>query len=556
MMTSQEEGGAREGGPKGAGMCCGLGALEQSVSGELRALDDRIADLWIRYDAVLHTDNDVFVPTDDRLDHMASETVALRRDLALQSPQGAWEDVILHHATNLAEALAFRLVDERATPHRYLADVGYTLDRFLLLDGRSRRQKDGILATKLEGVADLVDAVCERTSQVGPAARKAVTEYLGTLLRAVGEYMPDHGAGDPGVSTALRLVEGSLEGAMDTIAGMSGKGEVQTLPYRLRLKTLWDIDADEMLRWCDEALIQSRDRFLKLARTRLGRKSMTDYVQADDGSLGSPEEAIALMRQFLGRAREASSEHIRLPAGETCDVLPVPPHMEKTYPWGGCMSPSPLSHHLRGAVLVNTSNYRNLSPGWLQMLALHECYPGHHAQRVKISASDLPRSFKVHTLSHPSSPLVEGIAHRSETLLAEVFGPSFEVFAAYRRLHTITRIRADLSLHMLGHSPEEVVHLYRETLGLSAGVARGQVHFQELLPGYMTTYYYGLRWLQEMTSRLSLDDRILSEWLFSAGYVGLGTLENVIKMHLARDESRAAEDHQRKDGGTVGTPRI
>lgn len=530
--------------------------VPERLSPELRALDDRIADLWIRYDAVLHTDHDLFVPTDDRLDHMASETVALRRDLALQSPQGALEDLVLHHVTDLAEALEFRLLDERATPHRYLADVGYTLDRFLLLDGRPWKEKDEILASKLECVANLVDGVCERTSQVGPAAREAVTEYLESLLRGVGDDMLVDGSGDVGVSKALRHVECALKRAMDTIAGMSGEGKVQALPYPCRLKILWGIDVDEMLSWCDEELIHARDRFLKLARERCGRKRVTDYLQADDGSLSSPEEAIVLMRQYLGCAREASSEHIRLPAGETCDVLPVPLHMERPYPWGGCMSPSPLSQNLRGAVLVNTRNYRDLSRGWLQMLALHECYPGHHAQRVKISASGLPRSFKVHTLMHPSSPLVEGIAHRSETLLAEVFGPSFMAFAAYRRLHTITRIKADLCLHMLGHSSEQVVHFYRKTLGLSAQVARGQVHFQKLLPGYMTTYYYGLRWLKQVKSRLSLDDRILSERLFSAGYVGLGTLEKAIERHLSRDESHAAEDHQRKDGGVVGTTSV
>ncbi len=84
-------------------------------------------------------------------------------------------------------------------------------------------------------------------------------------------------------------------------------------------------------------------------------------------------------------------------------------------------------------------------------MAIHEVYPGHHAQNVKTAVGDLPVSAKVAGFNGRATPLVEGIAHRSEELLSDLYGDAlFPLFVRFRRLHTALRVQADLLLHHFG----------------------------------------------------------------------------------------------------------
>ena len=500
----------------------------ESLSPCLKELDEKTAELWIRYDAVLHTDTDFFVPSNENIANMLSRIRELRGQLQANTDAVGWDQLVGMHLEEMLAALEFRLIDEMATPHRYLSDIGYTIDRFLLLDGRGAVEKEHVLCERLHRLVAVLQAATRRARDVQPEQRSMLIEYIESLLAIMRTYRESDRFRSGQLHVLLGVVSDVLKQSLSEVAAMTGKGDRHPLPYRQRLKTLWGIDVEEMLDWSKEEYFRCRGRLTQLTEDLHGVSDVRRYVNKDDTPLGSPEEALNLMRKYLCRARNAAQRHVALPRGEECWVERVPAHMEPIYPWGGCISPSPLSKSLSGAVLINATNYRALSRGWLKMLALHECYPGHHAQRVRTSVSSLPRSFKVHTLAHPSSPLVEGMAHRSETVLADVFGPFFRVFAAYRRLHTITRVRADLALNYQRRPAQEAVQMYRDSLGLSSDVARGQVHFQRLLPGYMTIYYYGVRFLEELGARVPMDDRKMSEALFSAGYVSLRTFENML----------------------------
>ena len=146
----------------------------------------------------------------------------------------------------------------------------------------------------------------------------------------------------------------------------------------------------------------------------------------------------------------------------------VPDYLKDSYPRGGYFSlGSPLGGRPRGAVFLNADNYRAVTGGWVQLNAIHECYPGHHAQFAKTAAGGMPLSFKVGTVASRAAPPSEGIAVRKETLMQDVFDePAFPLFVAYRRLHTAVRIWVDLILHHFcpPHAVDEAVALYVEQM--------------------------------------------------------------------------------------------
>ena len=194
------------------------------------------------------------------------------------------------------------------------------------------------------------------------------------------------------------------------------------------------------------------------------------------------------MQRFVAIARERSLAYITLPEGETCAVCRVPDYLKDSYPRGGYFSlGSPLGGRPRGAVFLNADNYRAVTGGWVQLNAIHECYPGHHAQFAKTAAGGRPLSFKVGTVASRAAPPSEGSAVRTETLMQDVFDePAFPLFVAYRRLHTAVRIWVDSSSTTSARrTPSTRRSPYVEQMRFPPHVARGQVYAQQPFPGVL-----------------------------------------------------------------------
>jgi len=69
-------------------------------------------------------------------------------------------------------------------------------------------------------------------------------------------------------------------------------------------------------------------------------------------------------------------------------------------------------------------------------------------------------------------------------------------------------------------------------LGFSRESARGQVHYQELHPGYMTCYYYGYKQLAAMRADSALTEKQFTETTFACGYATL----DLVRATLAAEE--------------------
>ncbi len=506
-----------------------------ALNSQVHELDGEIVDLWTQYAGTGEYEGEIFLPTEPNLQRMEDRLESLLQRIRDVEPTNALERITLVHIANTADVLSFRVADDRAFPFRYLANLAGSINPLLTMDERSPEVRGTVLADRLSRAENLLAVVNSQCPEMDQSARDMVREHLDSLegilagLPERTELLADSVRELPRIITRARTAVEEARQHYDDLLPPTHPRE--PLPYEERLRRVWGIKLEELLEWHEEEIDSCVDTFRRIAAGIDPNRDPHEILETDLPSCDRPEDMFPLMEDFVARAREASLSYISLPPGEACAVHPVPEQLKDSYPWGGYSGPDPLQESLRGAVFLNDHNYRAVTLGWMEMMAIHECYPGHHAQRVKTAASDLPKSFKLSHLMNRSGPLNEGIAHRSEPLLQHIFPErAFPLFVAYRRLHTAVRIRADLLLHHYGRPVEEAMHLYEKYMEFSPQAARGQVHFQDLWPGYMTIYYYGQKYLDEMQGRLGWDDPTFTETIFSIGYSGLEVLEEVAKM--------------------------
>jgi hypothetical protein len=247
-----------------------------------------------------------------------------------------------------------------------------------------------------------------------------------------------------------------------------------------------------------------------------------------EGPCDEPDEMFVRMRDYLDRAQKATREFVKLPE-ESVVVVPTPDTLVKHYPWGGYGGGCPRRRPLQGETFLNVENYKAVTDGWIRMNSVHECYPGHHVQWVRSVLDPLPETVKVGARGVPT---LEGSAHRSERLMEFIYpdDPFYPLFVAYRRHHTSVRIKADLWLRYFGRPFDDVVDLYVQELGFERKVASGQVLAQNLMKGYFTCYYYGMKRLTDLERQLGYNQKDFTELIFSLPRVSLKTMEEFLKL--------------------------
>ena len=142
------------------------------------------------------------------------------------------------------------------------------------------------------------------------------------------------------------------------------------------------------------------------------------------------------------------------------------------------------------------------------------------------------------------TPLKEGTAHRSEREFAFIFeeDPLYPLFVAYRRHHTATRIKADLWLRYFGRPIGDAVQLYVDELGVDPVSARGQVRSQESMHAFYTSYYYGVKKLEQLEKQSGLSSIEFTRRLFDVGDLSLGCFKQYLELNQ-EERSRYLTDY-------------
>jgi len=508
---------------------------------QLLQFDKAITDLFMEYGSRGRFEEQLFVPSDEKLSQLRRRGMALLSEL---DAAGLPDNPITSHFREALDVLDARLTDDPAYPSRLLSGVVRQFNDLVNLDQRPWEVRQELFMGKLDQLPPFLDAVVDLGARVSADSLGLLREQwesFDKVLARLRQSMAD-GEAPSGVETddVSQDLVAKLDEALDTstvrqerLAGLeaSEDPDLKGLAYPDILKRIFGLPLDKLKKIAVEGVEREYENVQRIARSIDPDRSYTDILEQDLGPCDTVEEMFGSMEKYVAMARERSLELITLPEGEVCHVWPVPEQLQSTYPWGGSYGPDAFQGLLEGAVFLNQVNFDSVTRGWLEMMAIHECYPGHHAQRVKTTAGALPETMKIGGLTFRSSSLNEGIAHRAEEQLQDLFPEKeFPLFVAYRRLHTAVRIRVEMDLFVYGKSIDHAVDLYVKYLNFARPAARGQVRFQELWPGYMNSYYYGYHELCRLQEKYGVPEAEFTELTFSNGYVSLDTIEQLLQM--------------------------
>ena len=449
------------------------------------------------------------------------------------------EEILKRHFSDFLDGKKMEIREYFGGPNAAVRAMTGAVERCFENDSRADEEKVSLL---LEKLAQAPDVLAAAKAEDCAGAAEDIRHYA----ENIETYLPETGGalGEELRAALIRLCGMLPDGK--TGAAAAKDDESRCVPfteayYRSVLNDTLGVDLDELIAWSDEEIAKTRAAVFEIAGKLPVADSVRDMRDVNRvlnryaGACDTPEEMFGRMQGYLDRAQAAAKNTVRFPE-ERCVLKGVPYTLRVSFPWGGYSDGDGRLRPITGTVFLNNYNFRAVTDGWMKMQAIHEAYPGHHIQYVRRVADRLPETLK---LGAKYIPLIEGTAHRSESVFQGVFDedPFFPLFVAYRRHHTAVRIRSDLMLRLYGRPIAECVKLYMDELDFDHGTARGQVLAQENMEGYFTCYYYGLKKITDFEKRYAGGAEPFTELLFSCGNISIGNLEAFLKLDEAQKQA-------------------
>ena len=521
-----------------------------------RDFDERCATCLDQIKSTRRYEKQLYVPSEEtrkKAERALQELLAEAGEL--EAPDVVFE-ILKNHFDEFIREQMSHLRRMFAGPSSFISGISNTIDYYSRKDSRSSLERSEILLSRLNNI----DAVWSGVRKLLPSTAidevsqmADVCDTLSTVAKKMVSRVPELYSGMS--EKLVQEVQSELERVSERAKGWeqevkefvesrkSGPGHKEVVSerdpieeYRYLLLNQFGVDLDQILSWHEEEIEKTRSEMFEIAnRINLpglpkvdSVEDVVDILNKFEGPCDEPDEMFVRMRDYLDRAQKATREFVKLPE-ESVVVVPTPDTLVKHYPWGGYGGGCPRRRPLQGETFLNVENYKAVTDGWIRMNSVHECYPGHHVQWVRSVLDPLPETVKVGARGVPT---LEGSAHRSERLMEFIYpdDPFYPLFVAYRRHHTSVRIKADLWLRYFGRPFDDVVDLYVQELGFERKVASGQVLAQNLMKGYFTCYYYGMKRLTDLERQLGYNQKDFTELIFSLPRVSLKTMEEFLKL--------------------------
>ncbi|MBP8620594.1 MAG: DUF885 family protein [Firmicutes bacterium] len=521
-----------------------------------RDFDERCATCLDQIKSTRRYEKQLYVPSEEtrkKAERALQELLAEAGEL--EAPDVVFE-ILKNHFDEFIREQMSHLRRMFAGPSSFISGISNTIDYYSRKDSRSSSERAEILLSRLNNI----DAVWSGVRKLLPSTAidevsqmSDVCDTLSTVAKKMVSRVPELYSGMS--EKLVQEVQSELERVSERAKGWeqevkefvesrkSGSGHKEVVSerdpieeYRYLLLNQFGVDLDQILSWHEEEIEKTRSEMFEIAN-RINVpglpkvdsvEDVVDILNKFEGPCDEPDEMFVRMRDYLDRAQKATREFVKLPE-ESVVVVPTPDTLVKHYPWGGYGGGCPRRRPLQGETFLNVENYKAVTDGWIRMNSVHECYPGHHVQWVRSVLDPLPETVKVGARGVPT---LEGSAHRSERLMEFIYpdDPFYPLFVAYRRHHTSVRIKADLWLRYFGRPFDDVVDLYVQELGFERKVASGQVLAQNLMKGYFTCYYYGMKRLTDLERQLGYNQKDFTELIFSLPRVSLKTMEEFLKL--------------------------
>ena len=505
---------------------------DRLVTRAVQQLDRDIAELFFAYEGSQQFEGELTIPTDDTMKTWLNRVQTYQNRVEKESMHSFWRD----HFGEVLTSLTTQVELDLDRPYKFINRLTSAIDHLSSADQRSPRERSALIGKKARYARELLDTVLSRLTRKNQATRLEAADSA-RVLKSGAQHAAGYWSKKGFEETAATLEQ--IGKMADDFSLRLTELETQelepTLSYRRILENGYGLSFDWVLSWYRSALSGEGEAMRHLASIIDPKRSAPQILQEDLGAYPNPREMFGAMEEYVGQAQTQAQRYVKLPSGEGCTVEAMPELVKQTSPWGAYYGGDVLGGDLKGRVVLNDDNYQHVTRGWLEMMAVHECYPGHHTHRIKTAASKLPLTFKCDYLA--SAVITEGIAHRSETLLKDIFPEAaYPLFVQYRRVHTTARIKVDVDFFINNKPLDEVHKIYCEEMGLDEKTARAQARAHLLIPGAHVTYYSGMQKLQELQCQLGWNDQRFTEAIFGHGFISANTLSALLRL---TEEERA-----------------
>ncbi len=209
-------------------------------------------------------------------------------------------------------------------------------------------------------------------------------------------------------------------------------------------------------------------------------------------------------QQQMDAARSFVLEHsvLTLPEGERVITIDTPPAMRRSSPFGTFQTASPFEGGLEGRLILTpiedwmtpeqqAQRLRSHSSAWIPVIAVHEAYPGHHAQALKVNENPNLLRRVIH-----ESIFSEGWGLFTEELMFELGflkGDDVRLTQLRNRLWRAARVILDVSLHTGRMEFDEAVDFLVEKVRFERYAAELEVGMYIRNPTYVLGYLIGMQ---------------------------------------------------------------
>jgi len=524
----------------------------------MRVLDKDIAELSQKIHSSGKYEKSLFMPTSESISILNAEIDTLVRrinDIDISDPV---YNILSGHFTDFIEAMRQSVNTYSDNPSRSIQMITGRMYSLCCMDYRPDEQRRDAVTARFQALPQLWhDGILPALDNITPEKLRSVLAALNQAKETAGHVIPKLEISFKSLSKAqIDEIRLSIDAYLDNIGSyaeyvgkmIDEKGnslrpairaddeviEITQEEYRNALKNNIGVDLDEILSWYEyenaKTRLESLDIAGKIGHNVKSTAEVSDLLFKHAGPCDSPEEMFLRANLYLKRARAAAHDYIWLPENEVCECVPIPEQLKDSYPWGGYSSDWPSRYPLYNTMFLNNHNYTAITDGWIKINALHEAYPGHHAQFLRAAIDPIPETMK-RGAKHVAH--TEGVCIRTERAFEFVFPEDsyYPLMTAHRRHHTSTRIKIDLMLNYFGKTIGEACNLYQKEMGFERKTARAQVQAHENMTGYFTSYYYGMKKICDLEKQLCWDKREYTELLFSYGRISLDTFEKIVKLN-------------------------
>jgi uncharacterized protein (DUF885 family) len=325
------------------------------------------------------------------------------------------------------------------------------------------------------------------------------------------------------LAAAAALGVTALEGYLEFLRGplllrSSGSWAIgrEAYDYLLRERMFLDADAD-----ADEILARGWRAFEEteaLAQQVADRMSPgSSWVEVyerlkDDHPVA--DEIKAAYQAQMDAAQRFVREHrvVTLPDGEHVITVDTPPAQRRSSPFGTFQPVSASGTNLQGRLVLTpvedwitpeqrVERLRSHHRAWIPIIAVHEAYPGHHVQALKLREN--PRALRRRVREPIFS---EGWGLFTEELMFELGflqGDDVRLTVLRNRLWRAARVILDVSLHTGQMTLDEAVDFMVERVRFERYAAELEVGMYPRRPTYVLGYLIGM---QEI-------EKIRAEWI-------------------------------------------